>query len=329
MPTARHPRTWLLALLAATALVVAGVAAAAVSGPAAAGAGPAAAGGSTVAAVGTAANGTPTPGGPGAAVAGVTGEHGARVDGAVRRAAFRRDLDAADSADARAEVVATYLDASATRLDALERRQDVLETGLANGSLSRGAYDARARTVWAATRSLQRLLADVAAAADRIPDGALRSAGVEEGDVAAVERDARELTSRSEPEDAGDSVGPGVYADVERLVAGYNRSVAGETGVSGRLAGEVVEFEVEDGGATAVASVRVDGDGRFTQLRAGRRGDVTVRLVTDRETLAKLAAADDTAGALRRAVANDEVTIHGVGPVNAIKWLVVDVLDDL
>lgn len=265
--------------------------------------------------------------GGGTHVSAAVGAEAVRFEGAARRAAFERELSGADTAAEEAAVIARQLDDSEARLERLRRRHDELTAARENGSLGRGEYAVRLARLDAAVREVERMAGLLERAAAPLSDQQLRDAGAPRADVRELGAEASALRNRT----AGAIGARGdarLYADLATLTERYNARVdARSTDRVGRqLRGEVVDFRVASGDGTVTASFRIDETGRITELRAGSRADATLRMRTDAETVRRLARADDPVGAFRRAVADDDVRITGIGPVNWIKWAILDLL---
>lgn len=121
-----------------------------------------------------------------------------------------------------------------------------------------------------------------------------------------------------------DRFGPTFWTDMSTIAATYNEEDPA-LGLGGDLlTGNVVNFHVTDEtGAEAVASFRLTGENRITDLRAGPRDDASIRLSTDRATFDRIAAADAPGRALVRAMESGEVRVDGRGFWNGIVWDVV------
>lgn len=248
------------------------------------------------------------------------------VDGAVERRRFERDVRAAASARARAEVVARYLTASRDRLDALERRETTLDDAVANGSMRPGEHAARTARLAAAATNVRRLATSLEATASDLPRDVRRDAGVELATIRQLRADATALAERTGGLDTPDGA---VYATIERMVGAYNER-GDPAGLFGeQLRNERVNLYVDTPESTGVVSFRVDENDRITQVRAGPRGDATLRMETDDRTVRRIADATDPAAALRDAAETDRVTVTGIGPLNQLKWTIVDLLSSM
>lgn len=147
---------------------------------------------------------------PGERFAGVVGVQAAEVGGEVSDRALEERFAGAESAGARAAVVAETMAEGRDRLDELERRRDRLRAARANGTISEGEYRARTARLAAESRSLQRRLNRTADASREVPDAALRERGVDRAELDRLRRGAGNLT------------GPEVAA-IARGIAGGDR----------------------------------------------------------------------------------------------------------
>jgi hypothetical protein len=264
-----------------------------------------------------------------------TGEHSvaaiaaerASVAGAVERRQLARDLETAPDARARAAVVAAHLNASRERLAALERREADLDAATTNGSLGPATRTTRGAPLAAGAVAVRRLAVDLRTAAAALPRETRRDAGVR---LAALDRLREEAAALAERNRGPGSADGSVYADIGRMVTAYNERGAPEGALADRLRGEPVNLRVDGASGDGVVSFRVDGDGRLTGVRAGPRGDATLRLETDGRTVERIAAAEDPAARLRRAADEGDVTVSGIGgPLTGLRRALADLLDAL
>lgn len=250
--------------------------------------------------------------------------HQASFEGSHTERAFRSAFQSADGPDEKAAVAGRYLDRGHDRLAELRERRTTLQRARENGSLSTSAYRARAGQIREAAGSLQRLASSIEGAAEGLPDDARERHGVSADRIAGLQRDAAALERSVEETAVTPAFGPGFYAEFREMVSRYNENVASAgDGAPDLLAGEEVTLVVEDGSAQTVLSFRVAEDGTIRDVRAGAREDATVRLLTGRETMAEITAADDPATALQRAIERGAVEIEGVGPKNRVKWAIL------
>ena len=99
----------------------------------------------------------------------------------------------------------------------------------------------------------------------------------------------------------------------------------------GWLVGDRINLAVSEDGTTEHYLVRLSG-GEVVELRpvdGPRDGNPSTRVVTDATTLSRVASADAPAVALDQAYRDGDVTVHGVGIVNALKLTVVKLLLDV
>lgn len=258
-------------------------------------------------------------------VAGVAGERAA-VDGAVERRRFELEIRTAESDRARATVVSSYMTVSRERLDALERREAALDAAVENGSMAPGERAARTAQLGGQATGISRLATVLEETSAALPRDVRRDAGVRLSDVRQLRKDATALAERTRG--LGTANGA-AYATVARMVSAYNDRGDPEGLFADQLRDERVNLYVESATGTAVVSFRVTEDDRLTGLRAGTRGDATVRLDTDSRTVVQVADANDPAAALRDAVDADRVTVSGIGPLDQLKWSLVDLLSRL
>lgn len=117
------------------------------------------------------------------------------------------------------------------------------------------------------------------------------------------------------------------------MVDAYNENVnADDAGIAGdQLKKQKVNLIVTDeaNGTTAEASFRLDGQLRMHDLRDSTRSDASMKMSTDRETMERIIEANDPSSAFQNAIAGDDITIDGLGPVNAVKWVVLNAISGL
>ena len=68
---------------------------------------------------------------------------------------------------------------------------------------------------------------------------------------------------------------------------------------------------------------------RIQDQRPEHRTDATLKLSTDRGTMTAIFDSETPATAFQTAVADGDIRIDGIGPVNALKWLLINVVADL
>ena len=94
--------------------------------------------------------------------------------------------------------------------------------------------------------------------------------------------------------------------------------------MGGQLASEIVNLFVDTEEGTASFSFRTDAENRVVAFERGDRDDATLRMETDRATVDRITGAESPVAAFRQAVADDDIRVHGLGPVNAAKWTVLN-----
>lgn len=123
-----------------------------------------------------------------------------------------------------------------------------------------------------------------------------------------------------------------MYAQLEGMVGTYNENIdASDLGVAGdQLKNEKVNLVVTDtDGTEATASFRMDGDLQIQELKQGTRDDATMKMTTDRATLTGIVESNDPSAAFQNAITGGDITIDGLGTVNAVKWVVINTLVSL
>lgn len=150
---------------------------------------------------------------PGAKLAGVVSVQAAEVSGEVEQRAFGQRIRSANSASAKAEIVAGQTSDLESRLSEIRAKQETLTERYENGTISRGQYKARTAQLVAEARMIQRLLDTTAETAATIPEDILRSKGVNVESIATLRSNANTLTgpavSQIAMEIAGANVGNG------------------------------------------------------------------------------------------------------------------------
>jgi uncharacterized Zn-binding protein involved in type VI secretion len=94
--------------------------------------------------------------------------------------------------------------------------------------------------------------------------------------------------------------------------------------IEGQIAAETVNLFVDTEEGTASFSFRTDAATRVKAFERGDRDDATLRMETDRATVDRIADAESPVAAFRQAVADGDIRIHGLGPVNAVKWTILN-----
>lgn len=255
---------------------------------------------------------------------GAVGVEAATVAGDIERARFERDLEAAATDEERAEAVAAYLNRSRDRLETLEARERRLDEARENGSMSAGEHDARTARIGARAEGVAALSTAMADAADDLPADLRREYGIGPAEIRGLTSRAADLAERTRGDAARTDAA--VFGDIAGMVDAYNAGVGGDAGfLDDRLRDERIDLHVESpDGSAVVVSFRIDADGRFTEVRAGPRGDATLRAETDRETVRRVADSSDGAATFRAAVRDDDIRIEGVGLLDSIKWRLID-----
>ncbi len=189
----------------------------------------------------------------GAALSGVVGVQEAEIAGEMESRTFGIQVAKANTADAKAAVVAEQHDASEERLTTLRNRQESLEDARENGSITEDQYVARAATLRTEANNLRRMSNETATVSESLPRETLEANGVNVTAIRTLRRDAANVT------------GPAVAA-AARTIAGPR------AGQSPNRAGSA------DGrpDATGTASGdRADGTGTTPDDRTGRNGTDT------------------------------------------------------
>lgn len=126
------------------------------------------------------------------------------------------------------------------------------------------------------------------------------------------------------------SAEPGWVEALYQRLSGYVEAHNGaidqtDLGILGaQLAGERVNLFVSDPSGEGAFSFRTDANLRIEEFERGSREDATVRMETDRETVDRIADADEPMGEFQEAVVDGSVTISGIGTVNEVKWGVLN-----
>lgn len=101
-------------------------------------------------------------------------------------------------------------------------------------------------------------------------------------------------------------------------------------GVAGRqLRDERIDLHVETGSGSAAFSFRTTADGTVSEFARGTREDPTARMDTDGATVDRLVSAAEPIPAFRRAVREGDVEITGIGPLERVKWWLLDAAVDV
>jgi len=127
-----------------------------------------------------------------------------------------------------------------------------------------------------------------------------------------------------------------VFTQLETGFGLYNEASGGlDLGpLAGQIENKRVNIYVSDGGETAVYSFRMTGDGTVVDLRESAHGDATLRMETDRATIATIAdsnGGDQAANRFADAVRSDDIVIRGErgNVVAQVTWGVLNVLKGL
>jgi hypothetical protein len=116
---------------------------------------------------------------PGAQFVGVIGAHGANHTGAIEEAAIDVRLAEANSAEARAAVVADVLTESQNRIQSLAERKAGLAGARANGTMNESEYRTRLAVVDAELRTVERVAVTLEDVADGLPTTVLIGVNVD------------------------------------------------------------------------------------------------------------------------------------------------------
>lgn len=117
-----------------------------------------------------------------------------------------------------------------------------------------------------------------------------------------------------------------LYERLSSYTDDYNAHVqSADLGPAGdQLASEIINLFVDTEEGTASFSFRTDATNRIETFERGDRDDATLRMETDRATVDRITDAESPVAAFRQAVADDDIRIHGLGAVNAVKWTVLN-----
>jgi uncharacterized Zn-binding protein involved in type VI secretion len=122
-----------------------------------------------------------------------------------------------------------------------------------------------------------------------------------------------------------------LYERLASYVGEYNQAIDGrEPGtVDGQLSTETVDFYVATDDGEAVFSFRTTEDTRIEEFQRGPREDATVRMETDEETVERMTDSGTPAREFRRRVIDGDIVIRGIGPVQAVRWQIINGLKHL
>lgn len=263
---------------------------------------------------------------PGATASGALSVQGATLDRSLEVTTLHLRFERADSPTERTRVAGTALDSVERRVSRLERRLASLREARANGSLGDGEFTTAVAPVVASARSLDGLLAQVRTESGDFDRETNRNVGERIEDVQSrIDR----LLAVDDGAFADARLGGDFYDQVAILADAYNERVESiDMGVlGGYLNGERVNLHVKrtDGG-TEVVSLRTDGDMRIRDLSAGRHSDASLRMEVDEATAREILDSDTPGAAANRAFLRGEIEVDGLGPFNAIKWTVTNLI---
>jgi hypothetical protein len=134
------------------------------------------------------------------------------------------------------------------------------------------------------------------------------------------------VAQSGQPEWAGD-----LYDDFDAMVPAYNDQVDPDDygPLAGQLRNERVNMVVTDtDGSQATASFELDADLQIHDQRPETRSDATLKLSTDRDTMTQILNSETPSADFQAAVADGDIRIDGIGPVNAMKWFLINVIAD-
>lgn len=120
-----------------------------------------------------------------------------------------------------------------------------------------------------------------------------------------------------------------LYEEMGPMVDRYNENVdADDAGVAGdQLKDENVNLVVSDANGTdASVSFHMNDQLQIEELSQGTRDDATMRMSTDRATMDTIIASDTPSSAFQSAITSGDISIDGIGAVNAVKWAIINVL---
>ncbi len=121
--------------------------------------------------------------------------------------------------------------------------------------------------------------------------------------------------------------GDQMYTELEGMVGVYNENVnAEDLGVAAsQVRNERVNLVVTDSdGSQATASFRLDSELKIQELQQGTRDDATMKMSTDRQTVDRIVESNNPSRAFQNAIQNGDITIDGIGTINAVKWVVIN-----
>lgn len=118
--------------------------------------------------------------------------------------------------------------------------------------------------------------------------------------------------------DEGDDSSDGVRAALERVDV---EAESTDVGIGSQLAGEVVNLRVAGAGTY---SFEVTEDFEIRDVRGCGRTDATIDVETDTDTVHEIEQSEGPAGEIERAYRRDDLRVDGIGPINAVKWTVLN-----
>lgn len=146
---------------------------------------------------------------PGAHFSGAVGVHGAELRGDVESRKFGIRIAEANTADAKAGIVAGQLNESQQRVERLQQRLAELKQARQNGTISQGEFAARVSEIHAELNTVQHMANRSADVARGLPEETLQANGV---NVSAIEQLRERASNLSGPE----------VAAIARTIAGPN-----------------------------------------------------------------------------------------------------------
>lgn len=147
---------------------------------------------------------------PGARLAGVLGAQQEEIKGEVEYRSFGHAIAAARSNGSKARIVANNTDQLQERLQQMEDRLETLNESLENGSISKGAYNAKATRLSAQIQTTERLLNRTADTARMLPPQARMEHGVNVTQLDHLRSQVRNLSGPEVAAIARQMAGPGV-----------------------------------------------------------------------------------------------------------------------
>jgi hypothetical protein len=223
---------------------------------------------------------------PGARFSGVVGVQQAELDGEVESRAFGQRVAAANSDNAKAQVVADSHQQNEQRLVELEQRLEQLRTARENGSMSHGEYAARTARVHAELNQVQRSANETERVAETLPAETLEANGVDPAAIRTLRENASQLSGQETAELARSIAGPSVDRTPPERAGppGQGNQTAGDRGAGDGAAGERDRGPSDDEAS--------DTESENGQTAAATPDDGEATLTTEEDT----DAADDSTG---------------------------------